>query len=343
MNLPKHIRTRRPGFTLVELLVVIAIIAVLVGLLSAAVIRALSTGSQTGNMTDLRQLAAAVQAFQERFKVAHIPSRIRLYKYGAHYDPNNQLDRDSLAFLNQVWPRLQWSVPGSQPVIYNRIDWNGVTGPTATQAGGNPTETNPQKNINNTFILDGGQCLVFFLGGIPLPAGSQTVGTQGFSTNPLNPAFASSERISPFYEFKSNRLRLSGSFYHYLDYHGNVNDPNSKAIAYFSSYGRRNGYNRYYSQPGDSSDCHNPTLYATGETPYRGTWPLAEASGRYLNPDSFQIISAGANQVFGPGTTPVSPQYWTLRNPGPLYVGGAQAGSDDQSNFHSLLLGVPAE
>ena len=164
MNRATHIRTRRSGFTLVELLVVIAIIAILVGLISAAVMKALGKGTETANMAEIRKMAASVQAFQTHYKVDHIPSRIILCKYLKHYQDNiaNPLYRDSLAYLNQVWNRLQWTVLNSSPTVYNRIDWDG------RDTGGPATSPNPTANAQNTFTLDGGQCLVFFLGGIPI-------------------------------------------------------------------------------------------------------------------------------------------------------------------------------
>src|SRR5207253_9071458 len=68
--------------------------------------------------------------------------------------------------------------------------------------------------------------------------------------------------------------RRSSDLYSSRDTYGSV------PYAYFSSYKTRNGYNRFA-----STDC--PSL---------GVWPYAEAltpTVRYLNPNTFQIISAG--------------------------------------------------
>ena len=339
MNLSHRTSQARTGFTLVEMLVVIAIIGILVSLISAAVLKALGAGRQTANMAEIRKMAAAVQAFQTHYKVSHIPSRIVLCKYLKQYEDNRAIPlyRDSEAYLRQVWPRLGWQPTNGQG--YVRIDWNGISDPPAA-AGGNPLEANPVANPNNVFTLEGGQCLVFFLGGIPELTGP--AGTRGFSTNPLNPAVGS-ERVSPFYEFKGNRLDLVDNFYFYLDTYGEPGDPARKAYAYFSSYGTTNGYNKYARNANprlNFSDCRNPQMYGGG-----GTWPVAVAAGRYMHPESFQIISAGANQAFGPGTDVSgvgSPLFWSSRVTIPAYAGG-QPGADDQSNFHSLQLGVAGE
>src|SRR5262245_19033509 len=73
------------------------------------------------------------------------------------------------------------------------IDWNGNGGIDAPNGGGD-------------VILEGDQCLVFFLGGIPDNL-SAVPNCRGFSTNPANPAAATSDRIGPFYEgFTAGRL-----------------------------------------------------------------------------------------------------------------------------------------
>ncbi len=134
------------------------------------------------------------------------------------------------------------------------------------------------------------------------------------------------ERIGPFYEFMTNRLvRLHGNaFYSYLDAFG------QQPYAYFSSYGRRNGYNKYFTHLGDS-DCSR-----------LGVWPYARSLAEkpdYINANSFQIISAGADGKFGRGSILPNGLTWDPKDTSRL----DPAGRDDQANFHSLLLGVRAE
>jgi hypothetical protein len=148
---------------------------------------------------------------------------------------------------------------------------------------------------------------VFFLAGF---------NTNGFSTNPSNPAQLGGDRMGPFFEFKLNRLvdpgRASSPGYRvYIDAYG------KSPYVYFSSY-TRNGYARYFA--GLGSDC---SLVPQG--------PYNDGAGNYYNPDSFQIISAGRDTKFGPGGT------WSQAT-APLI---AQAGKDDMANFYERLLGIP--
>jgi prepilin-type N-terminal cleavage/methylation domain-containing protein len=331
------------GFTLVELLIVIAIIGLLVSLISAAVWKATATANRVRNQTEISQLATAVESFKQKFGI-YPPSKILLgeritdyFKDGnAKTQPISPFHLDSYATLTTIFPRLDFS-----KAFF--IDWDG------------------NRALSPPVILEGDQCLVFFLGGIPQVDGNGRPFCSGFSTNPADPTYhvqKNGDTIPPFFEFDSTRLmvlpnqfRPASGYLSYRDTYGRV------PYAYFSSYKTRNGYNRYGTA---SSDCD--TL---------GVWPYAEsisAAGvnawRYLNPNTFQIISAGANGAlimkkntgFGRGSDPndlaqrLDPS-WT-----PTRAGNAQAnrgyadppppatpsGIDDQSNFYDAPLGTPA-
>ncbi len=84
-------------------------------------------------------------------------------------------------------------------------------------------------------------------------------------------------------------------------------------------------------------------------------WPYAETVTpsatpivNYLNPNGFQIISAGRDKVFGRGYVPNdSATLWTAKNPLTKALISldntvSTAGNDDMSNFHDRLLGIPA-
>jgi RNA polymerase sigma factor (sigma-70 family) len=80
--------------------------------------------------------------------------------------------------------------------------------------------------------------------------------------------------------------------------------------AYFSSYKKANGYNRYfgYSVNGQAtyfSDCQMLGVwpYAHGNQPNLGFPNL-----RYLNSTTYQIISSGRDTIFGSGTSPWAAQ-----------------------------------
>jgi hypothetical protein len=124
-------------------------------------------------------------------------------------------------------------------------------------------------------MLEGEQCLAFFLGGIPSQTSSGFVMT-GFSRNGNNPGgLGGADREPPFFEFKSNRLvqwipqppyvppntiGTAPGYPSYLDGYGKT------PYAYFSSYKTANGYNRY-------ANYMNP--YLNLNTPPSGCQPVA--------------------------------------------------------------------
>jgi hypothetical protein len=117
-----------------------------------------------------------------------------------------------------------------------------------------------------------------------------------------------------------------------------------KPYAYFSSGTRSNGYNAYV---GIGSDCLSlATPQAILPSPYNG-WPTppgpplayAQNTGQptyqYYKADTFQIISAGKDRVFGPGL------YWVpSMGASGMSNAGAAPGVDDLTNFYDSKLGV---
>ena len=101
--------------------------------------------------------------------------------------------------------------------------------------------------------------------------------------------------------------------------------------AYFCTYKKtRNNYCqvRY-------GNCDCPSLFGanTLSVPYFEVAPAGGSPARFLNPASFQIISAGADQTFGvPNST------WTQASAAGVYPTG-NAGRDDLSNFSGYPLG----
>jgi general secretion pathway protein G len=363
-------RNRRTGFTLVELLIVILIIGLLVSLISAAAMKGISSANRTRNANDLRQLTTAIENFKATYGI-YPPSRIKLSEtcnYPNRSTPGT-LDAISVAYLQRIWPRIVLT-PGTF------IDWNG------NKNMDPPVSPSPTTKPDGDVILEGDQCLVFFLGGIPdnfsqLPGAPDgklypditRPNTTGFSTNAQNPAahiLTAGPVVNPFYEFASGRLlrRAPGvqytanaqnypttfpwpppaapgtppmvfpqgnptlAFYSYKDTYSIA------PYAFFSSNTTRNGYLPLSSVLAISgtptSDCQ--TL---------GIFPYAEAvtpSPKFLNPNTCQIISAGADGVFGPGTTGASTT-WTPATAATANPSGSP-GYDDQSNFHDTLLGA---
>jgi prepilin-type N-terminal cleavage/methylation domain-containing protein len=178
--------------------------------------------------------------------------------------------------------------------------------------------------------LRGDQCLVYFLQG---PAGT------GFSTNPQNPTQLTGGRVGPFFTFDQGRLVFyptGAAVPSYVDPYlkATTTFPNGTPYAYFSSGRSTNGYS-----PLDCSALGVSAYYQAGTAP-----------PQYYNASTFQIISAGRDGVFGPGTAPAAPGTpWSPVNapnyemiPGSAvnYLGVPGNGLDDYSNFYESQLGV---
>jgi prepilin-type N-terminal cleavage/methylation domain-containing protein len=293
------------GFTLIELLVVIAIIGILVGLTVAAVMTFLNTAPKQ-DRTDMTGMTSALQNFNAKYKF-YPPSKIYLANtYAAYQNPPAGVPAafvaQSLKSLKRMFPNLFGQ--------NNAVDWSGGFGMPAA----------------GYTILEGDQCLVFFLGGIPT-----TGGCLGFSKNPYDPTAAGGERIK-FYDFKGSRLQKKhgDNFYSYMNPYDNKAQP----YAYFSSGERQNGYNSAVTGLG-ASDCAS-----LGVSPYASSWPAqgqTTPTPNFIKPESFQLISAGEDGQFGPGTTSQA-TVWSDGNPASATTGPA---ADDLSNFAGNLVGAP--
>lgn len=309
----------RAGFTLVELLVVIFIIAVLISLTAAAVMRVRDKGPEIRARNDITGLSAAINAFHTDFQVDYIPSAIILREDGRYGDNPipalRQLEINSENYLKKLWPRLavagrtMMAPPNSRTALPGGgLDWNG----------------NGLPDFDQAFVLEGDQCLVFFLGGIQTPPTTNPPGVLGFSNNRTDPtrgSGASAARKGPFYEFQSDRLAyfavgstpfgvpgaVRAQFFSYRDAWGNA------PYAYFSSRSLLAGGSGY-----NPSDCACLTMTSHYYT-----------SSGALERSGFQIISAGRNGQFGTGG---------LFDPA-FGLGENLPGSDDFANFHPMALG----
>lgn len=273
-------RRRRTAFTLIELLVVVTIITVMMSLLMAGVQRARDAGKRTEAHSEIRELAQGIALFKNKYNVDYVPSRIVLHEDGAY--GNTQVEIDSLRWLMTAWPNLN-----------TQVDWNG-DGAIATGNAG-------------TFILEGDQCLVFFLGG-DLSSGQP----DGFSTNPRNPMQKGGKRIGPFAQFQTIRLASNGSAAGNAGFRSYIDPWKKMPYVYLASYGKQKGFSPY-----GTSDF---TLFSV--SPY-----VDPNSGKPVNNADgfgFQIISAGKDALFGPGGANIP---------------ATGAGEDDIANFSRATLG----
>jgi prepilin-type N-terminal cleavage/methylation domain-containing protein len=262
----------REAFTLIELLVVISIIAILMGLTTAAVQKVRVAAKRAQTVSEIGQLSSSIGVFQRDKKQDSIPSRF-VIRERMDYNSSNVLEVESANYIKRVWPQVPLVLSaggGNSPFPAGAyLDWNG------------------NGTMDGAVTLEGDQCLVFFLGGIPRPQGNGTFGAGGFSNNPANPADLSSLK-SPSFEFPAGRLkdvRANGSGYpSFIDPFG------TQPYVFFSSYGTKaagSTYNRF-----GTSDCAT-----AGISPYiQTTAPLG-----YWQPTGHQIVSAGYDKAFGVG------------------------------------------
>jgi general secretion pathway protein G len=385
---------------MVELMVVIIIIALLMALLIPAIGAAVKSARSAAVSAEINQLAQALADFKNKYG-DYPPSRIILSESGV-YDTGNttviatagstditlgQLAQRSLTYMRKFFPRADFRTTG--------------TG-TPNIPGLPASVTTPFYDFNNNgqndgaYIIQGHECLVFFLGGIPSlsqdPSTGKTVyGMTGFSKNPQNPFLNDQiqpNRLQPFFEFASNRLddtdfTTQSAVNGFLQLKPNTADSGfgnqipgyfegalktSTYYAYFSAYAGAgydpNDVNFFANvatnpQPEQDSLGNGPTalnykvggaiLTSVSPNPYTTTKtapvPVTAAlSVQYLNPQSFQIISAGADGLYGVGgyySTTVTPG---LPNDLSNTTAGGNATSDPElrlrewdnlTNFHN--------
>lgn len=274
---PTPRRNQRRGFTLLELMIVIVVIAILAAFLVPALIAGRINVRRAAVRAEISKLEGAVGAFKSRFG-SDPPSRVVLFEnHLTSGSWNNSPTTDatnSLAILRQYWPDID---------ITQDFDWDGD--------GVISTSTTP-------IVLTQGECLVFFLGGIPRNVTSGGFSPRGFSKNPSNPAPLLSAgtpdgtRDGPFFEFDTTRLVDVGGaagFPEYVDSFTGQTNP----YLYFSSYDG-SGYREATSSVSDYATTYNgvPVLaYREGSS----------ATSPAFKSKSFQIISPGQDGQYGPG------------------------------------------
>ena len=267
MRCPQHAATSRRGFTLVEVLVVILIIAILMALLLPAINAAVIAAKNAQVAAEENNLQTALADFKNKYG-EYPPSRIILYNpsagaapYAVVADPSGWPTGDThVADLNQRTVRaMRKYFPKAQSYF--------PTSGTAVSPDRLVDELD-DATANGYVILQGDECLVFFLGGMPVLTGSSTptsaqthgltLAVTGFFKDPVNPFLSttnvastnalynsvSTNRTVPLFEFAPQRLiDLDGDgFASYVDPLSASNTLSGmRPYAYFSAYGN-NGY-----------------------------------------------------------------------------------------------------
>jgi general secretion pathway protein G len=364
---------------MIEILVVIVIIGMLAALLLPAINGAIRRAREASTGSEINLLAQSVASFKSKFG-DFPPSRILLVENGNYTTLMTtatsagpiaadisvaQLAQRSIAGLRKFWPRIAISTNGTNPLIPNGK--GALTG--YYDFNGNGTlDTTP-------YILDGRECLTFFLGGVPSYSAPGTFagGMSGFSKNPQNPFLnnitatvppdpnSSNNRNPPFFEFAGNRLTFLPEELNNTRTPTGVpgyGDPNSSALvpnfyAYFSAYGTSN----YDPNDVNAYDATNLSQFendvngnlitlnflvnfpvltgppnvtsSPGPNPYTNSITTTAVS--YWNPNSFQIMSPGADAHFGTGGQYTPDAAVTL----PVNGNDRSYEQDNITNFHN--------
>jgi prepilin-type N-terminal cleavage/methylation domain-containing protein len=341
----------RRGFTLTELLTVILILSLLIALLLPVINGALRTARNAAVSAEINQLAQALANFKSKYG-EFPPSRIYLCEDGNYVNVGSTtpvssingkgagditlglLAQRSLAALRKYFPRINLSTAGatgSATTFWYDFNGNGVFD-------------------TNHYILSGHECLVFFLGGIPLNDGSGNIAMTGFGKDPTNPftnsvnnsnIMYSANRQPPLFEFNTSRLFLDPNNLSmngvnpgnpgYYDSLGNspplvAQQTPTNFYAYFSAYGSNNY---------DPNDVNFPEADSTGALPtelyYTVNFPVVGSKGAVLSGQA--VESEGPNPYTNTLTIPasgtvtyVNPQSFQIMSPGidGLYGVGGQ-------------------
>jgi len=268
---------------------------------------------------EIGQLEAAVSAAKlDLGNQDALPSRIRLAYSFSDFQSQTQLSGESapnFALRVSTWETIKKVFGKTLTGTSNGTDfvfnWRGT--------GNIPNVKNATDPTRAFVTLEGMEAYVFWLGGIP-ENGKFT----GFAVSRTDPTLSEatvSKRKGPYYDFDTTRISgtsASGKLGYNNSYGGPYAYISNKDYDYFTMY-PLNGTNGIYPYRNSNNPVSNPNY-----TPFY-------TASSYYNTKTFQIISSGQDQSFGPGG------YYQP----PLVIGSA--GYDDLSNFSSSQLGKKDE
>ncbi len=310
MEILRRIRRRR-GFTLVEMLMVIIVIAILAAMLLVAFNAARTRSRVAIIKMEIDQLAMAMENYKQQFGeyppdfslVDHPTTTVRttarqavlrhIRKRFPRYGLTGSTDAQWITFANDVWVATRPS---------------GSTAPLPADPAGSANVTGRGLYVTE---FDPRAAIVFWLGGLPEVYGSTNL--TGFSANPSAPFSAGGSRIPRLFDFSLDRLGYALPDFSQLA----ESQYGATSIPVYGSLctDRQPSIDEQF--VGNTRACpywyfkaYSPDYYyAYTVKPYYDS-----RSAKWVNPDSFQIVSAGLDGGFGATTNdsngnPTAPLY----------------------------------
>lgn len=307
------LRRKPRAFTLVEMLTVIIIIGILSGLLLVALQAARVRARVATIKAEVTELDLALENYQQQF--GDYPP-----DFSGVGHPNATIRTDGrqrvLRHIRKRFPRYQ--LAGSvdaQWIAFGTAVWNATRTspypdfPTADPAG-DPTA--PGRGLYVT-EFDPRAAMIFWLGGLPASYGSTEL--TGFSANVAAPFVAGGSRTPRLFEFKVDRIGYATPDFTRLD----VPVYTGQSVPIYGSFSVSAFPGATY--PTGSRTTATPYVYfrpraggvyfpTSGAYAYYDVRPYYDnGSGRWVEPERFQIISAGLDGGFGAISTAGPPAY----------------------------------
>jgi prepilin-type N-terminal cleavage/methylation domain-containing protein len=337
------IRHRKPfaqrhggAFTLIELLIVMVLLGALLGMISAAAVVVRSRARVAATAAEIAKLDQALRSYRERF--GEFPPDC-VFVNGDGDMPELEgwgetQDRRAMAnHVSRMFPHLRLADSERDPVQTNPRAWADLRARVQKSLGLDISRLYPPT------------ALVFWLGGVPevdRATRRPTGRLLGFSTNPSNPFDSTTtKRIGPFFDFDPARLQVTDTgWMHYLP---SCTSQSGRApyvyfrAPYHYALGTRVVPRRWrlrFNHGFTTEDLGVPSAAPVSRVRpyYHGS--VDGKSQAWFNPQSFQLICAGADDKYGGiaedvgGTSGmVAAPHFPLRD---NTVGGHE---DNQTNF----------